>query len=100
MFHNTTAAYFPSVPPSSLVQVFTAVAAPLTALVSPLLFSSCIAYDLLGLAVGQHQLAQKALLAGGGGGGGGEGWAKLLGGLGVGVLGIIGARHYSGARWL
>jgi hypothetical protein len=48
--------------------------------------------------VGQHQLAQKAL--GAYGGGGGEGWARLLGGLGLGVAGILGFRAINGARWL
>ncbi|WWD19176.1 hypothetical protein CI109_103634 [Kwoniella shandongensis] len=98
MFHNTAAAYFPGMPPNTLVQIATALAAPLTALTTPLAFGACIAYDLFGVAVGQHQLAQKAVL--GLGGGGGENWAKLLGGLGVGVVGIIGARAYNGARWV
>ncbi|WWC90480.1 uncharacterized protein L201_005416 [Kwoniella dendrophila CBS 6074] len=97
-FHNTTAAYFPALPPNLLVKLTTPILSLLTAISSPLLFSSCIAYDLFGLAVGQHQLAQKAL--NGLGGGGGENWAKLLGGLGLGVVGIIGARAYGGARWV
>lgn len=100
LFHNTTAAFYPSTAPSTMVQIATAVAAPLTALFTPLLFSSCIAYNLFGLAIGQHQLAQKALTAVGTGGGGGEAWAKLLGGLGLGLVGIIGARGYAGAKWL
>jgi hypothetical protein len=33
-------------------------------------------------------------------GGGVENWARLLGGLGVGVSAIVGARAYSGGRWL
>ena len=110
LFHNTTAAYFPATAPNLLVKIATSIAAPLAALVSPLLFSSCIAYDLFGVAIGQHQLAQKAVgqaaaehglrMLGGYGGGGGEDWARLLGGLGIGVLGIVGARAYNGAQWL
>jgi hypothetical protein len=84
--------------PSLLVKVLTAVAAPLAALGSPLLMSANIAYDLFGLAVGQHQLAAKSLT--GFGGGGGEDWAKLLGGLGVGVAAITAGRAYNGAKWL
>ena len=84
--------------PDTLVKIVTCIAAPLTALISPLAFSACIAYDLFGVAVGQHQLAEKAVV--GFGGGGGEGWARLVGGLGVGVLGIVGARAISGGQWL
>ncbi|GFZ50812.1 hypothetical protein JCM24511_08570 [Saitozyma sp. JCM 24511] len=98
IFHNTTAAYFPHIAPNLLTQIATVVAAPLSALSTPLLFGACIAYDLFGVAVGQHQLAQKAL--GAYGGGGGEGWARLLGGLGLGVAGIVGFRAINGARWL
>ena len=76
------------------------ISAPLTAFMSPLLFGACIAYNLFGVAIGQHQLAEKAFGAMGTGGGGGEGWARLIGGLGVGVLGIVGARAYFGANWL
>lgn len=98
LFHNTSAGYFKGIPPNTLVKVATSLAAPLTALVSPLLFGSCVAYDLFIVALGQHQLAQKAL--NGLGGGGGEGWAKLLGGVGLATVGVIGARAYNGARWV
>jgi hypothetical protein len=98
IFHNTTAAYFPHIAPNLLTQIATVVAAPLSALSTPLLFGACIAYDLFGVAVGQHQLARKAL--GAYGGGGGEGWARLMGGLGLGVAGIVGFRAINGARWL
>lgn len=84
--------------PNTLVKVFTAIAAPLTALASPLLFGACIAYDLFGVAVGQHQLAQKAL--NGLGGGGGESWAKLLAGVGLVTAGIVGVRGVQGGKWL
>ena len=95
IFHNTAVAWFPRVSPNTLVQALTAIAAPLSALVSPLLFGACIAYDLFGLAIGQHQLAGKIA-----GGGGGEGWARLLGGVGVAVAGIVGIRGFGGAQWL
>lgn len=98
LFHNTSAAYFPGLPPNFLTKIFTIAAAPLTALVSPLLFGACIAYDLFGIAIGQHQLAQKAI--GGMGGGGGESWARLVGGLGFGVAAIVGARAWGGAKWV
>jgi hypothetical protein len=65
---------------------------------SPLLLGACIAYDLFGVAVGQHQLAQKAL--DGLGGGGGESWAKLLGAVGLVTAGVVGVRGWNGARWL
>ncbi|ORX38366.1 hypothetical protein BD324DRAFT_620582 [Kockovaella imperatae] len=98
IFHNTSVAWFEGVTPNALTTIGTMAAAPLTALFSPLLFGACIAYDLFGVAIGQHQLAQKAL--DGLGGGGGEGWAKLMGGLGLGVAAIVGARGWGGARWL
>lgn len=102
LFHNTAAAYFPGVAPNTLTQIATVVAAPLTALVSPLLFGACIAYDLFGVAIGQHQIAQKAIGAAltASGGGGGEGWARLVGAVGLGVSAIVGARAYGGAKWL
>lgn len=100
LFHNTAAGYYKGVAPSTLVQVATAIAAPVTAFISPLLFGSCIAYDLAGVAIGQHQLAQKAIGGLTNGGGGGEGWARMLGGLGLGVAGIVGLRAYNGAKWL
>jgi len=100
LFHNTTAAYFPGVAPNAFTTVATVLSAPLTALVSPLLFGSCIAYDLFGVAIGQHQLAQKALGSLTNGGGGGEGWARLLGALGLGVSAVVGTRAYNGAKWL
>ena len=100
LFHNTTAAYFPGIAPNTFTTIATVVSAPLTALVSPLLFGSCIAYDLFGVAIGQHQLAQKALGSVTNGGGGGEGWARLLGALGLGVSAIVGTRAYNGAKWL
>ncbi|WRT68524.1 uncharacterized protein IL334_005501 [Kwoniella shivajii] len=99
LFHNATAAYFPSVPPNLLVQILTPLASILTALTTPLLFGTSIAYDLFGVAVGQHQLAAKSVVSGLGGGGG-ENWAKLLGGAGLGVVGIVAARAYNGARWV
>lgn len=98
LFHNFSAEYYPGVRPNTIVQVLTALSAPLTALASPLLFGACIAYDLFGVAIGQHQLAQKAI--DGFGGGGGEGWAKLLGAVGLVTAGVVGARGWSGARWL
>lgn len=98
VFHNTSVAWYTGVPPNTLVKALTAAAAPLSALTTPLLFGACIAYDLFGIAVGQHQLAQKAF--DGLGGGGGEGWARLVGGLGLGVAAIVGARAYQGARWV
>lgn len=98
LFHNTSAGYFSGIPPSTLVKGLTTIAAPLTALASPLAFGACIAYDLFAVAVGQHQLATKALA--GFGGGGGEGWARLLGATGLGVSALIGLRAYNGARWV
>ena len=98
LFHNFSAEYYPGVQPNTIVKIFTALAGPLTALASPLLFGACIAYDLFGVAVGQHQLAQKAL--DGLGGGGGESWAKLLGAVGLVTAGVVGVRGWSGARWL
>ncbi|RXK42333.1 hypothetical protein M231_00323 [Tremella mesenterica] len=98
IFHNVTAAFFPRIPPTLLVKIATSIGGPLTALASPLLFGACMAYDLMGLAIGQHELASKAL--NGLGGGGGEGWARLLGGVGMATAAIVGLRGYGGAKWL
>jgi len=84
--------------PSNLIQIATSIVAPLVALTTPLSFAACIAYDLFGIAVGQHTFASKATI--GYGGGGGEGWARWVAGLGVGTVGIIAARAYNGAQWL
>lgn len=84
-------------PPNLLTKIATLMAAPVAALGSPLLLGACIAYDLFAIAVGQHQLAQKI---GGMGGGGGEGWARLLGGLGLVTAVLVGARAWGGAKWL
>ncbi|KAK4683506.1 hypothetical protein P7C73_g6745, partial [Tremellales sp. Uapishka_1] len=98
LFHNFTAAYFPGVAPNMLVQVGTIIAGPLAALTSPLLLGACVAYDFFGVALGQHQIAARTVI--GTGGGGGEGWARLLGALGVGVSAIVGARAWNGGQWL
>lgn len=98
VFHNASAGFFTKMAPNTLVQVATSVAAPLVALTAPLSFAACVVYDLFGVAVGQHTFASQATI--GYGGGGGEGWARWVAGLGVGMLGIIGARAYNGAQWL
>ena len=83
--------------PNTLVKVMTSLAAPLSVLTTPLIFAASVSYDLLAIALGQHQLAAKVAV--GLGGGGGEGWSRLLAGLGFGTLAIVGARAYGGARW-
>ena len=78
LLHNTSAAYYRGVPPSSLIQVATGVGFAAAASVSDWIFGACLAYDLAALAVGQA----------------GTSWGNLLGGYAAMTAGIVGFRNF------
>lgn len=77
LLHNTSAAYFKGVPPSSLVQIATGVGFAAAASVSDWIFGGCLVYDLVALSVGQQ-----------------GGWSRLLGAYAAGAAGIVGLRNW------
>lgn len=77
ILHNTSAAYFKDVPPSSLVQIATGIGFAAAASVSDWIFGGCLAYDLIALAVGQE-----------------GSWARLLGGYAAMTAGIVVFRNF------
>jgi hypothetical protein len=77
LLHNTSAAYFKGVPPSTAVKALTGVAFAGAASVSDWIFGGCLVYDLVGLAVGQ----------------GGQ-WGALLGGYAAITAGIVAAKNW------
>jgi hypothetical protein len=78
LLHNTAAAYFVGVPPSTAVKVFTGIGFAAAASVSDWIFGGCLVYDLVGLAVGQ----------------GGQ-WGGLLGGYAALTAGIVAAKNWT-----
>lgn len=77
LLHNTSAAYYKGVPPSTLVQVATGLGFAAAASVSDWIFGGCLVYDLVALSCGQQ-----------------GGWGRLLGGYAAGVAGIVGLRNW------
>lgn len=77
LLHNTSAAYFKGVPPSSLVQIATGVGFAAAASVSDWIFGGCLVYDLVALSMGQE-----------------GGWSKMLGGYAAMAAGIVGLRNW------
>ena len=77
LLHNTSAAYFRGVPPSTLVQVATGVAFAGAASVSDWIFGGCLVYDLVALSMGQQ-----------------GGWSRLLGGYAAMTAGIVGLKNW------
>lgn len=80
LLHNSAAAYYPGVPPSSLVQVATGVGFAAAASMSDWIFGGCLVYDLVALGVGQ-----------------GGSWGKLLGVYAGITAGIVGLRNWGRA---
>jgi len=78
LLHNTSAAYYIGVPPSTAVKVATGVGFAALASISDWIFGGCLVWDLAGLAVGQ----------------GGE-WGRLLGGYAAMTAGIVGLKNWS-----
>ncbi|KAF2475166.1 uncharacterized protein BDR25DRAFT_331749 [Lindgomyces ingoldianus] len=77
LLHNTSAAYYRNVPPSTVVQVTTGVGFAAAASVSDWIFGGCLVYDLVALSMGQQ-----------------GGWSQLLGGYVVITAGIVGLRNW------
>ncbi len=77
LLHNTSAAYFKGVPPSSLVQAATGVGFAVAASMSDWIFGGCLVYDLVALSCGQE-----------------GGWSRLLGGYAAMALGIVGIKNW------
>lgn len=77
LLHNTSAAYYSGVPPSSLVQVATGVGFAAAAGVSDWIFGGCLVYDLVALGIGQ-----------------GGSWGRLLGVYAGVAAGIVGLRNW------
>lgn len=77
LLHNTSAAYYRGVPPSSLVQVATGVGFAAAASASDWIFGGCLVYDLVALGIGQ-----------------GGSWGKLLGAYAGVTAGIVGLRNW------
>jgi len=77
LLHNTSAAYYRDVPPSTLVQVATGVAFAGAASVSDWIFGGCLVYDLVALSMGQQ-----------------GGWSRLLGGYAAMTAGIVGLKNW------
>jgi len=78
LLHNTSAAYYVGVPPSTAVRVATGVGFAALASVSDWIFGGCLVWDLGGLAVGQS----------------GD-WGRLLGGYAAMTAGIVGLKNWS-----
>lgn len=78
LLHNTSAAYYRGVPPSTLVQVATGVGFAVAASTSDWIFGSCLVYDLVALSMGQKGR-----------------WSGLLGGFAAMTAGIVGVKNWS-----
>jgi hypothetical protein len=77
LLHNTSAAYFKGVAPSTTVQVATGLGFAGAAACSDWIFGGCLVYDLVALACGQS-----------------GGWGNLLGAYAAGAAGIVAAKNY------
>lgn len=77
LLHNTSAAYYRGVPPSTLVQVATGVGFAAAASTSDWIFGGCLVYDLVALSVGQE-----------------GSWGRMLGGYAAMTAGIVGLRNW------
>jgi hypothetical protein len=77
LLHNTSAAYYKGVPPSTLVKAATGLGFAGLASVSDWIFGGCLVWDLAGLAVGQ----------------GGD-WGRLLGAYAALTAGIVGMKNW------
>lgn len=81
LLHNTSAAYYKGVPPSTVVQVATGVGFAAMASMSDWIFGGCLVYDLVALSVGQSGYQS-------------GNWGTILGAYAAGVAGIVGMRNY------
>jgi hypothetical protein len=77
LLHNTSAAYYKGVPPSSVVQIATGLGFAGAAACSDWIFGGCLVYDLVALGCGQS-----------------GSWSQLLFGYAAGAAGILAAKNY------
>ncbi|KAK3708311.1 hypothetical protein LTR37_011576 [Vermiconidia calcicola] len=82
LLHNTSVAYFKDEVPSTLVKVGTGLAFAAMSSVSDWILGGCLAYDLVGLSVGQAAYTSDSS------------WSGLLGAYAVGSAAIVGMRNY------
>jgi hypothetical protein len=77
LLHNTSAAYYKGVPPSSAVKALTGIGFAAAASTSDWILGACLVYDLVALAVGQ-----------------GGHWGSILGGYAALTAGIVGVKNW------
>lgn len=77
LLHNTSAAYYRGVQPSTLLQVATGLGFAAAASFSDWIFGGCLVYDLVALSMGQE-----------------GSWSRMLGGFAVMTAGIVGWRNW------
>lgn len=77
ILHNTSVAYFKNYAPTLTVKVLTGLGFGLGGAASDWIFGSCLVYDLVALAVGQH-----------------GGWRQLLGFYALATAGIVGVKNF------
>lgn len=77
LLHNTAAAYYRGVAPSSVVQIATGVGFAAAASMSDWIFGGCLVYDLVALSCGQE-----------------GNWGRLLGGYAAMTAGIVGLKNW------
>ncbi|KAM6512414.1 hypothetical protein FSOLCH5_010128 [Fusarium solani] len=80
LLHNSSVAYFVNAQPSTAVKVATGIGFGLLSATSDWIFSGCLVYDLVALAVGQSVY-------------GNVGWSRLLGIYAGGAAAIVGMRN-------
>ena len=82
LLHNTSVAYFKDENPSALVKVATGLGFAGLSAVSDWILGGCLAYDLIGLSVGQASYSSD------------KSWSFLLGAYAVGCAAIVGMKNY------
>jgi len=87
LLHNSSVAYFRNVSPNLVTQILTPIAFAASSLISTPLMNACIAYDALGIFLGQRNYNV-----------GGQGWTNLIGGTAVGCAAILAGKLIMGAR--
>lgn len=82
ILHNTSVAYFKNAAPNTLLKIGTGLGFAALASVSDWILGGCLAYDLVGLSVGQAAYSKDSS------------WSGLLGAYAVGVAAIVAVRNW------
>ena len=82
ILHNTSVAYFKDESPSTLIKLLTGLGFAGLGACSDWIFGGCLAYDLVGLSVGQASYSKD------------PNWSTILGGYAIGTAAIVGLRNY------